>query len=443
MSNEQTASKKENQKNGVSITKEDRAILDSVDKYLKVGIDLKKWWDEVYGKWKDKGYTSKAFEAAKNHFAESFKLGFTLNRPEDASFGYYDETTVDGKTMPIMGNYQAMFYDQPKGPEQNAGQSMHDQIREFVLHYFMRVADFREPQPVSEDEDGPPSPLLRPIYFCPGKGQDIGFGFSQLFYKCVGESEVREFSDDDRYRIVDLRTIIKPENPEDVKYEWVVLKVDIFDFKFTYSPFGDSGLQMVFPLKEGSYLVMHKDFMINNEADGEYGFGYAFIKNPGKSLLAFGPGEFDAAIELINFKVNKDTGKTNVEMVFVVNKPERVTNLSLNPIDLGFSAADLVSFGMASRLFGPMKNALDRIPFPGANVDPPLAFIRGLNLMTGNLAAKEFCISVRAINNVFLVKHFLQHYQTIAGSLQTWRQIQDWTVCEEKLPDWIVKGVSS
>jgi hypothetical protein len=37
------------------------------------------------------------------------------------------------------------------------------------------------------------------------------------------------------------------------------------------------------------------------------------------------------------------------------------------------------------------------------------------------------------------VRHFLQHYQTIVGSLLTWRSIADW--CDEAaLPEWVRRG---
>lgn len=415
-----------------TLTDEDCAILDSVERYLSAGLQLKQWWEKTY---------------PTNAFAERFDIGVTVNRP-DTSFGYFDHAPVDGQNLPIMGNFQDMFYDQPKAPTERtgkAGQWMQDQIREFVLHYFMRVSDFREPRGVIENGRCPPPAYLRPIYFCPGPGQQIGFGFSQLFYKQANTGEIGQFPEEERFAIVDLRDI----GP---KYEWIVLKVNIFDFSFTYAPLGDNAPKLVLPLGEASYLVVNRDLIANQDNPepgllGEYGFGYAFIKNPAKSLLAYGPGEFDAAYEQINFRVFED-GRTRVQMVFVSNQPERIVNLSLDPVDWSFTLADLVSFGLPSRFFAPMKGMLDQLPFRSGNVDPVLAFVRLLNRLTGDLAAKEFCISVEDLKKVFLVKHFTQHYQTIAGSLQTWRQIPDWLVGEENLfenPEtrWVITGVST
>ena len=72
--------------------------------------------------------------------------------------------------------------------------------------------------------------------------------------------------------------------------------------------------------------------------------------------------------------------------------------------------------------------------------DPVLPTVGLLNLVTFGQAAKQLCISKRAIIKEALFIHFQQHYQAILGSLQTWRQIPDWTAAEEKLPAWVISG---
>ena len=32
------------------------------------------------------------------------------------SFGFFDVAKVEGRDMPIMGNYQSLLYDRPKSP---------------------------------------------------------------------------------------------------------------------------------------------------------------------------------------------------------------------------------------------------------------------------------------------------------------------------------------
>jgi hypothetical protein len=52
------------------------------------------------------------------------------------------------------------------------------------------------------------------------------------------------------------------------------------------------------------------------------------------------------------------------------------------------------------------------------------------------------CISRDDLEKEFLAQHFMQNYDLIVGSLQTWRQIPDW-LDSAGLPEWVVKGVSA
>jgi hypothetical protein len=172
-----------------------------------------------------------------------------------------------------------------------------------------------------------------------------------------------------------------------------------------------------------------------------YGLGYAFIKEPTSGLLAWGPGQFDAAIELFDFLVYED-GRIRVEMVFVANRPERILNLPLNPVSWGFTLTDLLTLGLSSRFLAPLRGVLEQLPFSGGNVDPVYAFIWLANAFSAGQAAQQLCLSTEELDKQFLVKHFMQHYQTVAGALQTWRQIPDW-LDTSALPEWVVRGVSA
>jgi len=211
-------------------------------------------------------------------------------------------------------------------------------------------------------------------------------------------------------------------------------------------PFGVENPQLVLPLSEASYLVLSRDF-ITHEDDpapgvlGRYGLGYAFIKEPTSGLLAWGPGQFDAAIEIIDFLILED-GRIRVEMVFVANQAKRLVNLSLNPVGWSFTLADLMTFGLSSRFFAPLQGVLDQLPFSGSDVDPIYAFIWLANALSGGQAARQLCFSREELDKQFLVKHFMQHYQTIAGALHTWRQIPDW-LDSSALPEWVVRGISA
>ncbi|HLE84731.1 MAG TPA: hypothetical protein VJG13_10370 [Thermoanaerobaculia bacterium] len=400
-------------------------LLASVEDCLAKGRDLKRWWDRVY---------------PQDGFTRRFELGRTFHEP-DASFGFFDEAPIGGASRPVMGNFQEMFYDRPKGQRGGSGAPsaawMRDQIREFVLRYFMRVSDFRAPQGFSESWRPPMSGLFDPLSWCPRQGStDRGFGFRQLYFKRPGAAEVETFPEEERYAIVDLREI-------GTTYEWIVVKVKIFDFQFDFAPFGPDLPKIVFPLEEYSYLVVHRDFLLAEDDPepgvlGRYGFGYAFLKNPEPSAVGYGPGEFDYAIELIDFHV-LENGTVRVPMVFVVNRPTRILNLRLDPMRWGLTMANAMTLGLASGLFRSLAAALPKMPMAAGGFDPVYAYIDFARFASGGLAEDVLCISREQLEREFLVKHFMQHYDTISGSLETWRLIPDWLATEE-LPPWVITG---
>jgi hypothetical protein len=426
MSNAQMASAQADLAGVARLTDHDRALLSSVDHYLTAGLALKQWWEQT---------------SAANAFATRFDLGLTFNRP-DTGYGFFDQAQVGGQAMPVLGNFQAMGFDRPKAQSAQmveAAQWMREQLREYVLRYFMRVSDFRQPQGFTEDARRMPPPYLQPFSLCPPEdARRIGFGFSQLFYKRRNSDQIGQFPEEERFAIVDLREIGET-------YEWIVVRVRIFDFSFTYMPFGTENPQVVLPLSEASYLVLSRDFITHADDPapgvlGSYGLGYAFIKEPTSGLLAWGPGQFDAAIELFNFLVYED-GRIRVEMAFVANRPERLLNLPLNPVSWSLTLADLLTFGLSSRFLTPLQGMLERLPF-SIGIDPVYTFIWLANVFSSGQAAQQLCLSTEELDKQFLVKHFMQHYQTIAGALQTWRQIPNW-LDSSALPEWVVRGLSA
>lgn len=409
------------------VTSRERELLASVDTYLERGLELKRWWEE---------------RGPGGSFAERFDLSRTFNEPSE-SFGFFDTVEVDGCPLPVTGNFQEMFYDRPKSAaadRREAAEWTARQLRHFVLRYFMRVSDFRAPEGFTDTWRPPLSTLLTLLSWCPEGAEELrGFGFQQLWSK-DRSGVVRRFPDEERFAIVDLRELGE-------RYEWIVVKVRIFDFKFTFSPLGAGGPQIVLPLEEDSYLVLSADFVEHEERPapgvlGRYGLGYAFVRDPGSSVLGYGPGQFDAAIELIHFHVFED-GSIRAPLTFVANRPERVANVDLDPggwgLDLGARMADLASLGVASRWLQPFRRAADAIPRPRLRFDPVLGYVSLANAVSGGMAGDLLCIDRRQLEKEFLVRHYMQHYQTIAGSLATWRQVTDWCD-EEALPRWVREG---
>ncbi|MEK6279430.1 MAG: hypothetical protein AABN95_03675 [Acidobacteriota bacterium] len=399
---------------------EDFEILRSVERTLADGVALKRWFDAT---------------EASDGFAERFEVVQEFNR-SDESFGFYDRINLGGeRVIPVMGTVDDSTFDRPKQATSNL---VRDEFREFLLRYFMRVSDYRQPQAyLTDEEERATAGYGKGISWCTRREPtDTGFGFSQHYYKLRETGEVGKFHRREHWTIVDLREI-------GTRYEWIVLKVRIFNFNMTFRVLGSDQAKLVIPLIEESYLVLSADFVLN-ETDpepgvlGRYGFGYAFVRNESAGLLAYGPGEFDAAIELIQFHVLA-SGETRAHLVFVVNRPDRIVNATLDPVALGFGAADLMSLGVASTLFGPIRAALERLPIRIGPFDPISTYVALANQLTGGLAAQELCISREQLEKDFLVQHFQQHYQMLTGALLTWRRIPDWLNPEE-LPKSIITG---
>ena len=408
------------------------AVLSSVERYLQAGRALKAWYDQAF---------------AADQFGERFDLAQTGNRT-GRSFGFFDRTEVSGKSIPVMGNYQEMFYDQP-GVMADFGkihqQEWLAQVREFVCRYFMRVSSFSEPAAhISSGLPGPDAYLGSLSWALPQEPQLEGFGFSQLYYKSRRTGEILKFPDHEKFAIIDLRTVA-------AEYEWIVMKVRIFDFALRWRLFGRDSPEIVAKLNEASYLVLCPDFVVdqqiaqppsaagaesNSRVIGRFGFGYAFIQNPRHGLAAYGPGEFEAAFESIRFEVAAN-GTITVRMDFVANRPEQVTSVNINPVKWGFQFADALSMGLVSRVLPSLKNALPA--FDLGRADPVYAYIAAANTLTGGQAADMMGISREQLDKRFLLQHFTQHNQTLLGSLLTWRQIPNW-LNTAALPDWVRTG---
>ena len=405
---------------------EEQQIVDSAEDYLQRGLALLRWWEDA---------------EAHGTFEQRFELQRAFNRAA-TSYGFFGSVPLSGTVLPVMGNVQEMMYDNPRVPAAFGSEVtrwVRDQVREFVLRYFMRISDFRQPEAAEPTLSPTPPPGLNLLSWCPrGDVTREGFGFTQLFYK-RRTGEIGRFSEQEASAIIDLRELGST-------YEWIIAKVRIFDFDVVVRPFGDGGPELVFTLDEESHLVLSRD-LITDRTDAEPGFigdyavGYAFIKTPRAGFLVYGPGRFEAAVEVIRFRV-LPSGQIRVHMVFVANRPASIASVSLDPIDWGVWAADWLSGGTLWQGLRPWRDAIERRPVRLGTFDPVYGYVSLANALSGGAAAQQLCISREQLDRQFLVQHFKQHYETVVGSLLTWRQIPDWSD-EASLPRWVVTGAST
>ena len=383
---------------GAELSEADRAILAYPELTLANGLELARWWNN-----KDRT----------GDYAERFEVMREYS-PGNRSFGFFDVAPVGGRDIPVMGIVQEMFYDRQRP---GTGELIEEQIQEFVLHYFMRISHQRQAEAATDPKDFE---------------RRVGFGYQQLYYKKHGSGVIGKFPESQQATIVDLREL----GPV---YDWIVLKVNIFDFNLSFSPFGVDGMRFQLPLKESTYLVIGPSFVTNQEKPepgvrARYGFGYAFVPYaPAPGMIAYGPGHFAAAIQTVDFSIS-DTGETTVRAAFVVNRPDKIVTVDIAPLDWGFRIANLLTLSMASKVMKPAQVIADRLPLRITGLDPISGFIWLANTVTGGMAERDLGISKSTLEKRMLVQHFNQHYEMLVNSLLVWRRIPDWTD-HDHLPD--------
>jgi hypothetical protein len=407
----------------VVMNETDRTIVSYAERTLADGMELARWWEA-----KDRT----------GDYAERFDVVREYNA-RDRSFGFFDTAAIAGAPLRVMGILQEMFYDRQKmaSPE-----TIRVQIQEFVLRYLMRVSHFREPEPVPGTRQAGVSGLQRALSWLPNdENRRVGFGYQQLYYKLAGSGQVGKFEKDRMSEIVDMREMGKV-------YDWIMLKCDVFDFNLLFSPFGDDAPKLQVPMKESTYVILGPSFVKNSDhldpdVIGEYGFGYAFVPYAPEpdEVIVYGPGHFAAAIQTFAFRVRAD-GEVRVKAAFVVNRPDKITNVDIDPVDWSFQLADRLTFDMASRMMRPVKAVADRLPLRMNGVDPLSTFIWFINQVTGGMAERQFGIAKTTLEKQMLLQHFRQHYQMLVTSLLVWRMVPDWTN-QEQLPHFYRQVVSS
>ena len=129
---------------------------------------------------------------------------------------------------------------------------------------------------------------------------------------------------------------------------------------------------------------------------------------------AVAPGMIQPGLRLQSLRVLA-TGEVRFRGIMILPRPAQIVNLS---------APDVF---------------LEEVPLPAFGFDPVLGSIRLLNLMTGNRAADELCISQEQVEKEILAKQAQAMRQGALGSRQIWLQVPDW-LDRTAIPGWVVRG---
>lgn len=391
-------------------TADEKTILENAPGDLRKALHLRRWFEGA---------------SATAGGLHRFQLTRTEHDSE-MSYGFFGRAPMDeGFDMRVMGNVQEMFFDRAKRSPGGIvpPEEMCRQVRAFVLRYFMRISTFLQPE-----REG---------------GQDRasavrhreGFGYTQHFAKPRGGEGVR-FAPEEECRIIDLRDI----GPV---WDWIICRLRFHNFQIGLRPLGASGPQVAFDLKAENYIILSPELIIDREnpepgVAGEYGFGYAAIRNPVPGVLAYGPGRFETAVQVVRWRV-LETGEVRTRMEFMSNRPKHVSRVDLDPVHWGLEMAEFASLGLVSPISRRLRAAWDKVVRLDAAIDPVYVLVDGVNAITNGKAARDWSISREQLDKELLLLHFRQHYRAVLGSLRAWRQVQNWTQ-ESEIPRWAAGG---
>jgi len=397
----------------LELSQVERGLVSQVSATAERGRAIRLWWQSC---------------EAQRAYPEVFPLVRAFN-PAEHAYGFFGQVG----DVPVMGLVQRMAFDTSKAV---SPPGIRDQVREFVLRYFLRVSDFSRPVAYAETGRGSLPRVLGPLSWCARERRDpVGFGYEQLFLRYAGSAAVNRVPAANRFEIADLRDL----GP---KLDWIILQVRIHDFQLKFQPFGPGYPGVDVPLDESNYLLVTPDLIVDDSRQhagylARFGLGYFLLKTPNnRSLLAYGPGEFRAGFQDFEFTVLED-GAIAVKMAFVVDRPQRILRIPADPVDWVMGFADFASFGTASRALGPL---VDRRAVHLPDFDPLLSFISVTRLLTFGLSERLLCISKRQLEVDFLVQHFMQHYEMMAGAVLSWSRVRDWTN-PSAIPEWMRQGV--
>lgn len=412
-----------------ALTREEIAQLDSYMRQVEQDLELHARW----------------LQASRSGSYQQFEL-IPDQHGLGGTTGFFDEFPIRGKgIVPVMGAIQNVFYDRirvPPGEVAQAAQAVCRQVKEFALHYYLRVEKRSNAQSLPELNHPQAPPPLDLVTWCPQTDVPMaGFVNRQLFWKPRNGASVRRVPPEEQLTICDLQRI----GPE---FEWVIMHTKINDFTLTWTPGASAAnwptLAIDFP--QGLTLALVPELITNldhpePEILGIYGPGVAFLEPPGRSIVAYGPDKIQPAFEQVQFHVYAN-GEIRVQIPWVTNQPSRILDIPLNPLGLTLKLANFLSGGISNRLLRLVPGArwLEDLGEEGPGFDPVMTYIDGCNALTAGWAGRELGISKHQLDQQMLFLHCVENYKTLLGTLPVWNEVPDW-LDESALPAWIRTGV--
>jgi hypothetical protein len=393
-----------------------------IEAALAQARDLKAWWARV---------------EAGSEKVERFEL-FPARPGSEPVWGFFGEALVQGRNLPVMAEVADDFFDQPRVPpaeQRQAARWMLEQVEEFALRYWLRTQAAAVPEPYPEMGQGKPAPFLSGLSLCfPADQEYFGLRNLQRLFKLRAGGHVGEFPREVRTAIADLRRL-------EAEYDWITLDTTGFNFNLTIGSAHDEAPSFVLPLTVKVCSATSAELIVNRHLPcrgtlGAFGPGLGLISAADRGAFSVAPDLIRPGLRLQSLRV-LESGEVRWRGVAIMPRPQRIASFS--PPDLLLGAADLMTLGATRRWTQPLKQALARLPVPDFGFDPVLGPIRLLNLMTGNRAADELCISQEQVEKEILAKQAQAMRQGALGSRHVWLQVPDW-LDRAALPGWVVGG---
>jgi hypothetical protein len=206
---------------------------------------------------------------------------------------------------------------------------------------------------------------------------------------------------------------------------------------------GDTSLSLAIPIRSVMHLVLNRKLTVNLRNPepgtlGVFGIGVGLMKDPDSGAIALGPDKIQPGLELHSLRV-LDTGEVRLQIVTIMARPDKILNLSLDPIDWSLDAADTFTSGATSRFTKPVEKALDQLPGANLRFDPVLGPARLFTQLAGKSAARELGIHREQFEKYILSKDAAELRQALLGTRQTWMQVSDW-LDSPAIPQWAIRG---
>ena len=432
----------------------DRARISRAESSLREGLALKRWWDKARAAQSSLGKNELLQEVRSGTLSHWFPLtrgmGGTPFCGENFSFGFFDEIRSEGPSaLPVVGRSQRTFFDRPMTRHPGTGTPTrsrtneaaerkeiidywHRQLERFALVYSLNAGNYQSCKaPYIDTRRRPLSRYLSVMSTFPSpvsaESTAKGFSHQKVYYKRRSNGRVGKFRRVDQPKI-DLRSV-EPNG----EYEWLVIKIKIYETHLKLGPAGNDQPHIVVPFDSTRYAVLSREFICQEENPspgllGRYGHGYALLNDPA-------PGTSGShGFQSLDFQIDSD-GLILASTAFVTQSPNHTLPFPPQTARSLVRLVNLFSLGLLAPITRPLQATLHAMPKASA-YEMAKGLLETTSTLTGGWSEEVLGLSVRQLQALHLMHDSIGFMNAMESVGHIWRLIPDWTRTVD-LPEWI------